>query len=171
MSVHLVERRENDVPAGKKGGRRIQMRFAIRTERAPEPAAAYEQAVVSGNLIFVSGQNASDPTTRSIEGKTIEEQVTQVLRNIEAILVAAGCDRTNIMRCGVFLANLEDFAGMNRAYREFFGGSLPARTTVQAGLGALRVEIAAIAMRDENRPERQSKPRREAVRKGRKVRK
>ncbi|MGH9707001.1 MAG: Rid family hydrolase, partial [Candidatus Acidiferrales bacterium] len=53
------------------------MRFAIRTEQAPQPAAAYEQAVVSENLIFVSGQNASDPATRSIDGKTIEEQVTQ----------------------------------------------------------------------------------------------
>lgn len=147
------------------------MRFAIRTEQAPQPAAAYEQAVVSGNLIFVSGQNASDPITRSIDGKTIEEQVTQVLRNIEAILGAAGCNRTNVMRCGVFLANLEDFAGMNRAYREFFGESLPARTTVQAGLGALRVEIDAIAMRDEIRPQRQPKPRREGIRNGRKPRK
>lgn len=147
------------------------MRFAIRTEQAPQPAAAYEQAVVSGNLIFVSGQNASDPATRSIDGKTIEEQVTQALRNIEAILGAADCNRTHIMRCGVFLANLEDFAGMNRAYREFFGESLPARTTVQAGLGVLRVEIDAIAMRDEIRAPRRAKPRRKAIRVGRKPRK
>lgn len=146
------------------------MRLAIRTEQAPQPAAAYEQAVVSGNLIFVSGQNATDPATRSIDGKTIEEQVTQTLRNIEAILRAAGCNRTHIMRCGVFLSKLEDFAGMNRAYRKFFGEPLPARTTVQAGLGALRVEIDAIAVRDGIQPLPQAESRKQ-IRNGRKPRK
>jgi 2-iminobutanoate/2-iminopropanoate deaminase len=123
------------------------MRKAIRTDKAPPPAAAYEQAIMDGNLIFVSGQVANDPATgKMIEGP-LEEQVTQALRNIEAILKAAGADRRDIVRCGVFLADLGDFAAMNRAYIEFFSGSLPARTTVQAGLGTLRVEIDAIAVR------------------------
>jgi 2-iminobutanoate/2-iminopropanoate deaminase len=123
------------------------MRSRIRTDKAPPPAAAYEQAIVSGNLIFVSGQVATDPATGAIHATTIEEHVTQVLRNIEAIVKAAGGTKGAIVRCGVFLADLNDFAGMNRAYREFFGNSVPARTTVQAGLGTLRVEIDAIAIR------------------------
>ena len=123
------------------------MRKAIRTTKAPKPAAAYEQAIMDGNLIFVSGQVANDAATGKVIEGTIEEQVTQALRNIEAILQAAGADRRDIVRCGVFLADLGDFAAMNRAYTEFFSGSVPARTTVQAGLGSLRVEIDAIAVR------------------------
>ncbi|HTF25295.1 MAG TPA: Rid family detoxifying hydrolase [Candidatus Limnocylindria bacterium] len=123
------------------------MRSAIRTDQAPRPAAAYEQAIVSGDLIFVSGQVATDPATGTIHAATIEEQVTQVLQNVEAIVEAGGGDRRSIVRCGVFLADLKDFAAMNRAYQEFFGETLPARTTVQAGLGELRVEIDAIAVR------------------------
>ncbi|SRR5216684_1017271 len=123
------------------------MRKAIRTDTAPRPAAAYEQAVVAGDLIFVSGQVANVPSTGTIEATTIEDQVTQALRNVEAIVKAAGGDRRSIVRCGVFLSDLAEFAAMNRAYQQFFGDSLPARTTVEAGLGALRVEIDAIAVR------------------------
>ena len=119
----------------------------IRTDKAPQPAAAYEQAIITGDLIFVSGQVANDPATGKMVEGTIEEQVTQALRNIEAIVQAGGAERRDIVRCGVFLADLADFAAMNRAYTEFFSGTLPARTTVQAGLGSLRVEIDAIAVR------------------------
>lgn len=127
------------------------MKSAIRTNKAPEPAAAYAQAVASGDLIFVSGQVATNPATGSIDAVTIEDQVTQVLKNIEAIVCAAGGSKENIVRCGVFLADLADFAAMNRSYKEFFGDSLPARTTVQAGLGTLRVEIDAIAIHNKSR--------------------
>lgn len=132
------------------------MRKAIRTDQAPRPAAAYEQAVVAGDLIFVSGQVASDPVTETIHATTIEDQVTQALRNVEAIVKAAGGNRRSIVRCGVFLSDLSDFAAMNRAYQQFFGDSLPARTTVQAGLGALRVEIDAIAVRSLSRQPRRA---------------
>lgn len=137
------------------------MRKPIRTNAAPRPAAAYEQAILAGDLIFVSGQVANDPSTgKMIEG-TIEEQVTQALRNIESIVQAAGSERCDVVRCGVFLADLADFAAMNRAYTAFFSGALPARTTVQAGLGDLRVEIDAIAMRGKKR----SRPRETSKRK------
>lgn len=131
------------------------MKSAIRTDKAP-PAAAYEQAVISGNLIFVSGQVATNPATGTIRQIGIEAQVTQALRNIEAILDVAGCKRDDIVRCGVFLRDLTDFAGMNQAFKEFFGEHLPARTTVQVGLGDLRVEIDAIAVRPAMRKRRQS---------------
>jgi 2-iminobutanoate/2-iminopropanoate deaminase len=127
------------------------MKSAIRTDKAPQPAAAYAQAVASGDLIFVSGQVATNPATGTIDAVTIEDQVTQVLSNIEAIILAAGGSKQSIVRCGVFLADLADFAAMNRAYKEFFGDSFPARTTVQAGLGTLWVEIDAIAVRGKSR--------------------
>jgi 2-iminobutanoate/2-iminopropanoate deaminase len=139
------------------------MKSAIRTDKAPRPAAAYEQAVTSGDMIFVSGQVASNPTTGSIDATSIEEQVTQALRNIEAIVEAAGASKSDIVRCGVFLGDLNDFAAMNLAYKEFFGDDLPARTTVQAGLGTLRVEIDAIAVRSRVRRRRRTvKPKRPA---------
>jgi len=119
----------------------------VATQKAPHPKAAYSQAVFTGNLIFVSGQVAADPATGKIAAKTVRDQVTQALLNIEAIVVAAGGSRNTIVRCGVFLADLDDFSEMNRAYAAFFGSNLPARTTVEAGLGELRVEIDAIAMR------------------------
>lgn len=123
------------------------MKSPIQTSKAPSPVAAYEQGVLSGDLIFVSGQIATNPVTGKVDAVSIEGQVTQTLRNIEAIVEAAGGTRNDIVRCGVFLANLGDFSSMNRAYKEFFGASLPARTTVQVGLGPTLVEIDAIAVR------------------------
>src|ERR671924_1081067 len=104
------------------------MRTVIRTDKAPKPAASYEQAIRFGDLIFVSGQVANNPKTGKMVAGSIENQVTQALRNIEAIVEAAGGDRSSIVRCGVFLADLNEFAAMNRAYNAFFGQSLPART-------------------------------------------
>ncbi|HWR13444.1 MAG TPA: RidA family protein [Terriglobales bacterium] len=120
------------------------MRQTIRTDKAPRPAASYEQGVRAGDLVFVSGQVANDLTGKIIDG-SIEEQVTLALTNIENIVKAAGGDRNDIVRCGVYLSDLADFAAMNKAYTEFFGEAVPARTTVQAGLGELRVEIDAFA--------------------------
>lgn len=121
------------------------MRTEIFTTNASAPAAGYAQATASGDLIFVSGQVASMPEAG--EAASVEDQVMQILRNIEEIVKAAGGNRDSIMRCGVFLSNLQDFAEMDRTYRQFFGKPLPARTTVQAGLGAYRIEIDAIAVR------------------------
>jgi len=130
----------------------------IRTNKAPNPAAAYSQAVVTGGMIFVSGQVATNPVTGSIDVTSIEDQVTQTLRNIEAIVKAAGGAKGDIVRCGVFLADLNDFAAMNNAYKQFFGETLPARTTVQAGLGTLRVEVDAIAVRARRRVATRKRP-------------
>lgn len=123
------------------------MGSTVNTDKAPRPAAAYAQAVVGGDMIFVSGQVATHPATGSIDVSSIDDQVTQTLRNIVAIVEAAGGAKEDIVRCGVFLADLNDFAAMNDAFKKFFGDTLPARTTVQAGLGTLRVEIDAIAVR------------------------
>lgn len=119
----------------------------IRTAEAPPPAASYEQAIVTEHAIYVSGQVAIDPATQAKLDGPLEAQVACALANIEAILRAAGANRRHIVKCGVFLADLADFAAMDQAFRTFFGDARPARTTVQAGLGAWRVEIDAIAVR------------------------
>jgi 2-iminobutanoate/2-iminopropanoate deaminase len=98
-------------------------------------------------LIFVSGQGGVDPASGTIAAD-VEAQTEQVLRNIQAILRAAGSDLQHVLRCGVFLLDMGEFKKMNGVYARMFGDHRPARTTVQvAGLpgDGLRVEIDAIA--------------------------
>ncbi|OGG00338.1 MAG: hypothetical protein A3F83_08080 [Candidatus Glassbacteria bacterium RIFCSPLOWO2_12_FULL_58_11] len=105
--------------------------------------------VKAGNLIFVSGNIGIDPATGQLAGDDIAAQTTQVLKNIETILKAAGSGMNEVVKTTVFLKNIEDYEKMNGVYVRFFPGQKPARSTVQvAGLvrGAL-VEIEAIALR------------------------
>jgi 2-iminobutanoate/2-iminopropanoate deaminase len=99
-------------------------------------------------LIFVSGQGATDPATGQLAGPDVETQTEQCLKNVQAILQAAGSDLRHVLRCGVFLVDIAEFQKMNRAYERVFGAHRPARTTIQAvalpGPG-LRVEIDAVA--------------------------
>jgi 2-iminobutanoate/2-iminopropanoate deaminase len=99
-------------------------------------------------LVFVSGQGATDPTTGELAGQDIEAQTEQCLKNVQAILRAAGSDLSHVLRCGVFLLDMSEFSKMNAVYARMFGHHRPARTTIQAaalpGVG-LRVEIDCIA--------------------------
>jgi len=107
--------------------------------------------MVFDRLVMVSGQGATDPATGELAGPDVESQTRQVLRNMQAILEAAGSDLSRVLRCGVFLVDLRDFEKMNRVYAEVFGDHRPARTTVQVASlpdPGLRVEIDAIAYRD-----------------------
>jgi 2-iminobutanoate/2-iminopropanoate deaminase len=101
------------------------------TEDAPKAIGPYSHAMRSGNLVFCSGQTPLNPTTMMIEGATVTEQTTLVLNNLETVLKAAGCTRTNILKTSVFLKNFADFEKMNKAYESFFGSHTPARTTVE----------------------------------------
>jgi len=99
-------------------------------------------------LIFVSGQGATDPSTGRIVGDDVERQTEQCLKNVQTILEAAGSSLQHVLRCGVFLIDIRDFSKMNAAYSRMFGDHRPARTTVQvAGLPGegWRVEIDAVA--------------------------
>jgi 2-iminobutanoate/2-iminopropanoate deaminase len=101
-------------------------------------------------LIFVSGQGAVDPATGRLAGDTVEQQTEQCLKNVRAILQAAGSDLGHVLRCGVFLIDMREFGAMNAVYQRAFNDHRPARTTVQvAGLPGegLLVEIDAIAYR------------------------
>jgi 2-iminobutanoate/2-iminopropanoate deaminase len=114
----------------------------------PKPAGPYSPGVVFERLLFVSGQGAMDPATGKLVGPDIEAQTEQVLKNVAAILEAAGSSLQHVIRCGVFLTDIAEFPKMNAVYSRMFGENRPARTTVQvAALPApgLRVEIDAVA--------------------------
>ena len=120
----------------------------VHADNLPKPVGPYSPATVLNGLIFVSGQGATDPHSGSLSGPDVESQTAQVLRNIEAILHAAGSDLQHVLRCNVYLIDISEFAKMNAVYEKTFGKNRPARTTVAVaalpGKG-LRVEIDAIA--------------------------
>jgi 2-iminobutanoate/2-iminopropanoate deaminase len=114
----------------------------------PRPVGPYSPGVALERLIFVSGQGATDPATGRMAGADIEAQTEQCLKNVRAILQAAGSDLSHVLRCGVFLLDMTEFARMNAVYERVFAGHRPARTTIQAAAlpgDGLRVEIDCIA--------------------------
>ena len=105
----------------------------ISTPLGPSAIGPYSQAIRAGNLLFVSGQVALDPSTgKFIEDKSIQAQTRRVLENLLAIVSAAGGSADNIVKTTVFLKSMNDFAEMNSVYAEFFPSSTPARATVEA---------------------------------------
>ena len=127
------------------------MRKVIRTSDAPRPLGVYSQAIVTDGLVFVAGQGPINPKTNEMELGEIRSEVRRTLRNIQAILGAAGSSLRDIVRIGVFLADLNDFAAMNEVFKEFFPENPPARTTVGVQLPKIKVEIDCIARVRKNR--------------------
>jgi 2-iminobutanoate/2-iminopropanoate deaminase len=121
----------------------------VRTDRAPAPfqGAPYSQAIRVGDLVFVSGQLPLRPGSSEVVGATIQEQTEQVMANLRAILEAAGSGLDRLVKTTVFLARLDDFAGMNEVYRRHVGAIPPARSTVEVGRfpGGALLEIEAVA--------------------------
>jgi 2-iminobutanoate/2-iminopropanoate deaminase len=120
----------------------------VRSQDLPKPVGPYSPGVVYERLLFVSGQGATDPRTGQLAGDDIETQTEQVLRNLATILEAAGSSLRHVLRCGVFLVDMGEFARMNGVYARVFGDNRPARTTVQVSAlpsPGLRVEIDAVA--------------------------
>jgi 2-iminobutanoate/2-iminopropanoate deaminase len=120
----------------------------VQAPNLPSPAGPYSPAQVFNRVVFVSGQGATDPATGQLAGDDIESQTEQVLKNVSAILEAAGSNLQHVLRCGVFLTDMTEFARMNAVYARLFGAHRPARTTVQVSelpMKGLRVEIDAIA--------------------------
>ena len=124
------------------------MREVIATEHAPKPIGPYSQAIQANGFIFLSGQTPLDPATQQLVTGGIAEQPERVLKNLEAVLKAAGSSLDKVVRCGVFLKDMKDFVAMNEVYGSFFRSNPPARTTVQAARlpKDSLVEIDAIAM-------------------------
>lgn len=123
---------------------------AISTKHAPAAIGPYSQAIVSGDLVFLSGQIPLDPETGELVSGTIEHETERVLDNMRAVLEAAGCTFGDVVKTTIFLTDLGDFAAVNATYAKRFDGKAPpARATVQVSAlpkGA-RVEIEAVARR------------------------
>ena len=120
----------------------------VHAPNLPKPVGPYSPGMTFDRLIFVSGQGATDPSTGELAGAGIEIQTEQCLKNIRAILQAAGSDLSHVLRCGVFLLDMKEFSKMNAVYSIIFGEHRPARTTIQAAAlpgEGLRVEIDCIA--------------------------
>ena len=125
------------------------MHKAISTHQAPKAVGPYSQAVLAKDFLFISGQLPINPASSLIEALTIEEQTTQVLKNIEAILREAGLNFHQVVRCEIFLTNMNDFKTVNAIYANTFNGPVkPARQTIEVSdlpMGAL-IEISCIAL-------------------------
>ena len=124
------------------------MRVKIQTNNAPAAIGPYSQAIVANGFVFASGQVAIDPATGEFVDGGIEEQTEQVLRNLQAVLEAAGSALDRVVKTTVFLQDMNDFTAMNKAYGRFFSGEAPARATVQAARlpRDARVEIEAVGL-------------------------
>ncbi len=125
------------------------MKSPLHSDHAPKPIGPYTQAIRAGDFVFLSGQIGIDPAVGKITANGAADQATQALKNIRAILTAAGLNASHVVKTTIFLANMDDFAKVNDAYGEFFDDDPPARSTVAVSklpMNAL-VEIEAIAMR------------------------
>jgi 2-iminobutanoate/2-iminopropanoate deaminase len=124
---------------------------AIRTEKAPAPfqGAPYSQAIVHGDLVFVSGQLGIDPATNEVVQGGVGAQTERALENVQAILEEAGSSLANVLQASIFLIDLQDFGAMNEVYARHMGDVFPARATVQISAlpSGARIEIAVVAHR------------------------
>ncbi len=124
------------------------MRERVQTEAAPQAIGPYSQAIKAGGFVFASGQIPIDPQTGQFVSGGVAEQTEQVLKNLSAVLEAAGSGLNQVVKTTVFLASMQEFGAMNEVYAEFFTDKPPARATVEAARlpkDAL-VEIDAIAL-------------------------
>lgn len=123
------------------------------TENAPAPIGPYSQAVWNGNTLFVSGQIAIDVKSGKIigqNGESIEEETHKVMHNMKQILEAAGLSFSDVVKCGIFVKDMNDFQAINAAYGEYFKENPPARETVEVSRlpKDVRVEISCVAAKE-----------------------
>jgi 2-iminobutanoate/2-iminopropanoate deaminase len=125
------------------------MRKPVVTDKAPKPVGPYSQAIIDGDTIYVAGQGPGNPVTGQLEMGDVPSQTVRTLENLKAILEAAGSSLDKVLRCNVYLKDINDFAAMNQVYATYFSSPAPARTTIQAGAlpGGISVEIDCIAKR------------------------
>ncbi|HEX5876664.1 MAG TPA: RidA family protein [Pyrinomonadaceae bacterium] len=124
------------------------MRQRVQTDNAPAAIGPYSQAIKAGGFVFVSGQVGFDPKTGEFVPGGVAEQTEQVLKNVSAVLEAAGSSLDRVVKTTVFLADMKEFSAMNEVYAKFFSDPPPARATVAAaGLPRdARVEIEVVAL-------------------------
>ncbi|NNF85949.1 MAG: RidA family protein [Winogradskyella sp.] len=125
------------------------MKKIINTSNAPAPIGPYNQAVLTGNTLYTSGQIALDPNTMELVTDTIEAETTQVMENMKAVLAEAGMTFNNVVKTSIFISDMNDFAKINSVYSAYFDeATAPARETVEvANLPKfVNVEISMVAV-------------------------
>jgi len=120
----------------------------IQTDGAPAPIGPYNQAVLAGNMLFLSGQIALKPGTNELNNTSIEDETHQVMNNLKAVLQKGGADFSHVVKTTIFLSDMNHFSAVNEIYGKYFKGNFPARETVAAkGLPRnVNVEISMIAV-------------------------
>ena len=124
------------------------MKDAITSKDAPAAIGPYSQAVVAGELLFLSGQIPLDPATGAVVDGDIAAQTERAMTNLGAVLAAAECDFDDVVKCTIFVVDMADYPRVNEVYGRFFGKPYPARSTVQVSAlpRGVRVEVEAIAV-------------------------
>jgi 2-iminobutanoate/2-iminopropanoate deaminase len=121
----------------------------ITTTSAPAPIGPYNQAVLSGNMLFISGQICINPATGDLQNKDIQEETHQVMHNLKAILQQATMDFSHVVKTTIFLTDMHQFGQVNEVYGKYFDSDFPARETVQVSAlpKFVNVEISMIAVK------------------------
>ncbi|WP_017257455.1 RidA family protein [Pedobacter arcticus] len=125
------------------------MKKVINTQNAPAPIGPYNQAIMAGNTLYVSGQIAIDPQSGNLVDANIEEETHQVMANLKAVLNAADLDFINVVKTSIFLSDMNSFSKVNEIYGQYFTKDFPARETVAVKTlpKNVNVEISAIAVK------------------------
>ncbi|MGB6680443.1 MAG: RidA family protein [Candidatus Bathyarchaeia archaeon] len=125
------------------------MKKEVKTDEAPKAIGPYSQAIEANGLVFASGQIAINPKTGQLNNGPIDEQTRQVLTNLKFVIEAAGSSMDKVVKCTVFLQDMNDYSVMNTVYGEFFNAPYPARAAVQVARlpKDVKVEIEAIAIK------------------------
>lgn len=131
-----------------KNGRSEKMKKEVKTDKAPKAIGPYSQAIVANGFVFASGQIAVDPATGELNLGSLEDQARQVLKNLTAVLEAAGSSMDHVVKANVYLQDMSDFSRMNAVYAEFLKAPYPARAAVQVARlpRDVKIEIEAVAI-------------------------
>ncbi len=121
----------------------------IKTSSSPAPIGPYNQAVLAGDTLYISGQICIDPATGNLKKKDVREETHQVMHNLKAILVSAGMGFNHVVKTTIFITDMQQFGEINEIYGKYFEGDFPARETVQVAAlpKFVNVEISMIAVR------------------------
>ena len=124
-------------------------RIIIKTANAPEPIGPYNQAVLAGDTLYISGQICIDPVTGKLKQRDIQDETHQAMQNLRAILVAAGMGFNHVVKTTIFITDMRQFSEINEVYGKYFDGDFPARETVQVAAlpKFVNVEISMIAVK------------------------
>ena len=125
------------------------MKKVINTKNAPKAIGPYSQAILSGNTLYCSGQIAINPDTGNLVTENITAETNQVMKNILAVLKAADMNFENVVKCSIFMIDMNDYSAVNQVYAKFFSENPPAREAVQVSVlpKNVNVEISIIAVK------------------------